>query len=148
MHLGMPPYAEWLHALYLSTSLLSWSMWLPRRIELTQCLVVLCHHSPRWIFLTFRQVPLYSRCQPQSIYAALPSVNPGNQHSRPHHSFHPLYFQPILLPSELSHLWVTSSAHPQKPSSVMPVHQRGGLTLQFLSFMREAVKCDGNQDNG
>src|SRR5882724_10901003 len=53
---------------------------------------VLCHHSPRWIFLTFRQVPLYSRWRPWSIYAAVPSVNPGNQHSRPHHSFHPLYF--------------------------------------------------------
>jgi len=35
---------------------------------------------------------------------------PGNQHSRPCHSFHPLYFWPILLLSKLSHLQVTSSA--------------------------------------
>src|SRR5882724_10339096 len=33
---------------------------------------VLCHHSPRWIFLTFGQDPLYSRWQPLSIYAASP----------------------------------------------------------------------------
>src|SRR5882724_5626081 len=80
----------------------------------------------------------------RSIYAALPLVNPGKQHSRPRHSFHPLYFWLILLLSEPSHLQVTSSAHPQQPSSIMPAHQRGGPTLWFLSFMREAVECDGS----
>src|SRR5882724_8983081 len=53
------------------------------------------------------------------------------------------YFWLILLPSELSHSWVTSSAHPHQPSSILPVHQRGGPTLQFLSFLKEAVECDG-----
>src|SRR5882724_7384363 len=91
------------------------------------------------MFLTFRQVPLYSRWRPQSIYVALPLANPGNQHSRPCHSFHPLYFWLILLLSEPSHLWVTSLAHPQQPSSIMPAHQRGSLTLQFLSFLKEAM---------
>src|SRR5882724_3929485 len=56
------------------------------------------------------------------------------------------YFQPILLPSELSHSRVTSSAHPHQPSSIMPVHQRGILTLWFISFLKEAMKCDGKQD--
>jgi len=65
-----------------------------------------------------------------------PAINPP-------HSFHLLYFQPILLASKLSHLQVTSSAHPQQPSSITPVHQRGGPTLQFLSFLKEAMECDG-----
>ena len=55
-------------------------------------IVVLCHHSPRWIFLAFGQDPLYSRWRTLSIYAAPPSANPSNQHSGPCHSSHPLYF--------------------------------------------------------
>jgi len=39
-------------------------------------------------------------------------------------------------------LAVTSSAHPHQPSSITSAHQ-GWLTLQFLSFLREAVECDG-----
>src|SRR5882724_7034779 len=120
-------------------SLLSMSSTAFLHVSSTVMSTVLCHHSPRWIFLTFRQDPLYSRWRPLSIYSASPSANPGNQHSGPPHSFHLLYFWLILLPSRPSHSWVTSSAHPQQLSSIMPVHQRGGLTLQFLSFLREAM---------
>jgi len=47
---------------------------------------VLCHYSPRQIFLAFRQDPLYSKWRPLSIYIASPSCEPGNQNSWPHHS--------------------------------------------------------------
>jgi len=97
--------------------------------------VVLCHHSPRWIFLAFRQDPLYSRWQPLSIYVAPPSANPGNQHSWPHHSDNPLYFQPTFASFWAEPLVVISSAHPHQPSSIMSVHLRAGLTPWFLSFM-------------
>jgi len=50
---------------------------------------------------------------------------------------------PNLLPSELSHSWVTSSADPHRPSSISLRIKRGGLTLRFLSFLKEAVECDG-----
>src|SRR5882724_10612146 len=85
---------------------------------------VLYHHSPRQIFLTFRQDPYYSRCRPLPICgitfselwkfmlwasSLLPST----------------YFWLILLPSEPSHSWVTSSAHPHRPSSIKLVHQKG-----------------------
>src|SRR5882724_87329 len=56
------------------------------------------------------------------------------------------YFWLNLLPSEPSHSQVTSSAHPHQLSSIKLAHQsinRGGLTLQFLSFLKEAVECDG-----
>src|SRR5882724_8538987 len=42
-----------------------------------QYTTVLCHHSPRRIFLTLRQDPLYSRWKPLSIYVAPPLANSG-----------------------------------------------------------------------
>jgi len=50
--------------------------------------IVLCHHSPRQISLTFGQDPLYSDGDLFSIYAALPSTNHGSHHSYPHHPSH------------------------------------------------------------
>src|SRR5882724_2633012 len=101
--------------------------------------IVLCHHSPRQIFLTFKQDPLYSRWQPLSIYAAPPSVNPVNLHSWSHHSSHPLYF------------WPTFASFQAEPlvghilsSSTSALIYRASPTLQFLSFLREAMECDGN----
>jgi len=77
-----------------------------------QVCVVLCHHSPRQIFLTFGQDPLYSRWQPLSIYVAPPSANSGQFILQASSLLPSTYFQPILLPSEPSHSQVTSSAHP------------------------------------
>src|SRR5882724_8721098 len=100
-----------------------------RSFAIMKCLnyeacAVLCHHSPRQIFLTFGQDPLYSRWQPWSIYAApicklLEIYTPGLITP-------PIHFTSgqILLLSEPSHLWVTSSAHPHQPSSIKSVHQR------------------------
>src|SRR5882724_8654832 len=109
---------------------------------------VLFHHSPRWISLASRQDPLYSDGDLclymwHHLLRTLAINTPGLVTP-------PIHFtsSQLLLPSELSHLWVTSSAHPHQPSSIMSVHQRAGLTLQFLSFLRQAVECDGNRDNG
>ena len=70
---------------------------------------VLCHHSPRRIFLTFRQDSLYSRCQPLPICAAPPSVNSGILRFGPRHSFHPLTSGRICF--RLSQ--ATHGSHPQ-----------------------------------
>ena len=85
---------------------------------------VYCATSPRRIFLTFRQDSLYSRCRPLPIC--------GTTFSELWHftlwasSLLPsTYFQPNLLPSEPSHSWVTSSAHPHRLSSIKLAHQKG-----------------------
>src|SRR5882724_7526730 len=88
------------------------------------------------------------RWQPLSTYVSPPSENPGNQHSWPHHSSHPLYFQLTFASVQaeplMSHILGSSTS----ASSIMSVHQRASLTLQFLSFLRESMECDGNRDNG
>jgi len=52
------------------------------------CTSVLCHHSPRWISLTFGQRSIIFGWWPP-IYVAPPSTNHGNHHSCPHHPSHP-----------------------------------------------------------
>src|SRR5882724_997343 len=104
---------------------------------------VLCHHSPRQIFLTFRQDSLYLRCRPLPIYAAPPSANSGILCFGPRHSFHPLTSSQICFrPNRATH-----RSHPRLihiGSHLSSLHiKRGGLTLQFLSFLKEAVECDG-----
>jgi len=104
---------------------------------------VLCHHSPRWIFLTFRQDSLYSRCQPLPIYAAPPSANSGILCFRPRHSFHPLTSGRICFcPSRATHGSHPRLIHIGSHLSSLRI-KRGGLTLQFLSFLKEAMECDG-----
>src|SRR5882724_11230056 len=87
--------------------------------------VVLCHHSPRQIFLTVGQDSLYSRCRPLSIYVAPPSVNSGILHFGPRHSFHPPTSGRICFRLSRATQGVTSSAHPHRPSSIKLVHQKG-----------------------
>jgi len=70
MHLGMLPYAELFHALYISTLLLSWSMWLPWRIELTWCLTV------HLVLTIFTLVSPLSSLQ-SSVHSYRMSNNPG-----------------------------------------------------------------------
>src|SRR5882724_4472957 len=104
---------------------------------------VLCHHSPRQIFLTFRQDSLYSRCRPLPIYVAPPLVNSGILCFGPRHSFHPLTSGQICFhlsqATHGSHPWLIHIG-PHLSSWRIT---RGGLTLWFLSFLKEAVECDG-----
>src|SRR5882724_3412998 len=97
--------------------------------------VVLCHHSPRWIFLTFRQDSLYSRCRPLPIYVAPPFGELWHFTLQVSSLLPSTYFQPNLLPSEPSHSWVTSSAHPHRLSSIKLAHQKGwpDLVVPFIS---------------
>src|SRR5882724_9606538 len=101
------------------------------------CLIVLCHHSPRQIFLTFRQDPLYSRCRPLPIYVASPLANSGNLRFRPHHSFHPLTSGRFCFcPSRATHVSHPRLIHIGPHLSSLHIN-RGGLTLWFLSFLKE-----------
>jgi len=111
--------------------------------ETRTCRDVLCYHSPRRIFLTFRQDPLYSRCRPLPIYAAPPSANSGNLRFRPCHSFHPLTSsQFCFCLSQATHGSHPRLIHISPHLSSLHI-KRGSLTLRFLSFLKEAVECDG-----
>ena len=76
-------------------------------------LVILCHHCPGWISLAFGQDPLHSNGDlPLYIYMALPYTSHGNHHFHHHHPSHSSFtYGQYLLPSKLSHLQATSSAH-------------------------------------
>jgi len=107
--------------------------------------VVLCHHSPRQISLTFRQHPLYSVGDP---YICATALYGQCYHFHTQHSLHPPFAsgRHLLMPepSHPSHVIgsfvtgtaITSACQEARPDSVVP------------PLLRQAVECGRNRDNG
>src|SRR5882724_1314752 len=72
----------------------------------------------------------------------------ANLYSSPRHSFHPLTSSQFCFrPSRVTHRSHPQLIHIGPHISCLHI-KRGSLTLQFLSFLKEAVECDGKRDNG
>src|SRR5882724_4110295 len=103
--------------------------------------VVLCHHSPRRISLTFGQHPLYSVSDP---YICATTLYGPCYHFHPQHSLHPPFASSRHLltpePSHPSHIigsFVTGTA-------IMSARQEARPNSVVPPLLRQAMECGRN----